>query len=82
MLSWQRSLLLIVLTIVFGLCLLIFCPLCSNVPTTQDVAVPETLLKKQKADAADATKAAAAKAELRKVRSVDMIVASVMFVVI
>ncbi|KAI8089285.1 ribosomal protein L30, ferredoxin-like fold domain-containing protein [Halteromyces radiatus] len=38
------------------------------VPSTQDVLVPETLLKKQKTEAADAAKATAAKAELRKAK--------------
>ncbi|KAI8330716.1 ribosomal protein L30, ferredoxin-like fold domain-containing protein [Chlamydoabsidia padenii] len=40
----------------------------SNVPSAQDVMVPETLLKKQKSESADAAKAAAAKAELRKAK--------------
>ncbi|CAO3643432.1 unnamed protein product [Cunninghamella echinulata] len=39
-----------------------------NVPTTQDVLVPETLLKKQKADAKLATQAAEKKAELKKAK--------------
>lgn len=39
----------------------------STVPTAKDVLVPETLLKKRKSDAQAAEKAAAAKAELRKV---------------
>lgn len=38
----------------------------SNVPTVNDVLVPETLLKKRKSDADAASKAAAQKVELRK----------------
>ncbi|KAI8875624.1 60S ribosomal protein L7 [Backusella circina FSU 941] len=39
-----------------------------NVPTTDDILVPETLLKKQKTDADAQTKAAAKKVELRKAK--------------
>lgn len=38
----------------------------SNVPTVNDVLVPETLLKKRKSDAQASAKAAANKVELRK----------------
>jgi large subunit ribosomal protein L7e len=39
----------------------------SNVPTADDILVPETLLKKRKTDADATAKAAAQKVELRKV---------------
>jgi hypothetical protein len=40
----------------------------SNVPAANDVLVPESLLKKQTAEAKSAADVAAKKAELRKVR--------------
>lgn len=39
---------------------------CSNVPTVNDILVPETLLKKRKTDAEASAKATSNKAELRK----------------
>lgn len=48
-----------------------FLLLFSSVPTVKDVQVPETLLKKQKADAKATEQAAAKKAELKKASRVE-----------